>query len=194
MTPLVTTPDAATLIRRSKQGDCEAFGQLVLQHQDRLFNAVYRMVGRYEDAADIAQEAFLKAFKAIDRFREDAAFYTWLFQIAVNTVMSKRRKDMVRKESQKVPLDPRNEDAAPAQLASGNPGPEALAQNAELGENIHKAIGQLEEEYRLIVVLKDIEGFDYKEIAEMLGCPHGTVKSRLHRARLQLREALRDAI
>ena len=187
-------PDDAALIRLAQRGDREAFGRLMVKHQDRVFNAVYRMTGRYEDAADIVQDTFLKAFRAIGSFHEGAGLYTWLFRIAVNTVISKRRKDTVRKEKQKVSIGAGDEDSPANDPPSRNPGPERLAENAETGRRIEQAIAELDEEHRIVVMLKDLEGFDYHQIGQMLGCPDGTVKSRLHRARLQLRAALGDLI
>jgi len=184
--------DEPALIRRCKAGDTDAFGSLVAHYEGRVFNAVLRMTGRREDAADIVQETFLKAFRAMASFREDAAFYTWLFQIAVNTVMSRRRKDVVRKQAQHVSLEATDAQDPPLQVPNGHRGPERLAQDAELGRRIEQAINELDDEYRLVVVLKDIEGCDYQQIADMIGCAKGTVKSRLHRARLLLRAALAD--
>lgn len=187
-------PDEAVLLRRSQRGDREAFGQLVIHYQNSLFNAVFRMCGNQDDAADIVQETFLKAFRAIRDFRGRAAFYTWLLQIAMNTTISQRRRDLVRKESKKLSLSPVGEQASPVDPADKQPGPDSRAQQAEVGRRITEAIDQLDHEHRIVVVLKDIEGLGYEQIAQVLGCPRGTVKSRLHRARLELRAALGDLI
>ena len=184
-----TNLDDAATIRLSQEGDREAFGRLVIKYQDGLYNAVYRMTGRREDAADIVQETFLKAYRAIGRFRGGSTVYTWLYQIAVNTVISKRRHDTARKESKKIPLSGRDGSAV-VDTADRRPGPDVLAQQAELGRRIEQAIAELDEDQRIVVVLKDIEGLDYEQIAQIVGCPRGTVKSRLHRARLRLRERL----
>ncbi len=184
-----TNLDDAATIRLSQKGDREAFGRLVIKYQDGLYNAVYRMTGRREDAADIVQETFLKAYRAIGSFRGGSAIYTWLYQIAVNTVISKHRRDAVRKESKKIPLGGRDGSAV-VDPDDGRPEPDVLAQQAELGRRIEQAIAELDEDHRIVVVLKDVEGFDYEQIAQIVGCPRGTVKSRLHRARLKLRERL----
>ncbi|HUS58839.1 MAG TPA: sigma-70 family RNA polymerase sigma factor [Planctomycetota bacterium] len=179
--------DDAALIRRCRQGDSSAFGALVQKYQDPLFNGIYRMVGNYQDAADIAQEVFLKAFRSIDGFRGSAAFYTWLYTIAVNTCISQRRSAKVRK--QHVPIAAQGMMPADDPPAS-DPLPQDVAQNREECARVEQAIKALPADYRVVVVLKDIEGRNYSEIAAFLNCSLGTVKSRLFRARERLRESL----
>ena len=185
----------AALIRRCRQGDSAAFGALVQKYQDPLFNGIYRMVGDYQDAADIAQDVFLKAYRAIDTFRGSAAFYTWLYTIAVNTCRSRGRSLKVRKAHVSLAAgtggDPDDNSAA-----NGNdppdpdPLPAEVAENKEEFARVEAAIRCLPDEYRMVVVLKDIEGRNYAEIAGMLQISQGTVKSRLFRARERLREML----
>ena len=157
------------------------------KYQDPLFNGIYRMVGNYQDAADIAQEVFLKAFRSIDGFRGSAAFYTWLYTIAVNTCISQRRSAKVRK--QHVPIAAQGMMPADDPPAS-DPLPQDVAQNREECARVEQAIKALPADYRVVVVLKDIEGRNYSEIAAFLNCSLGTVKSRLFRARERLRESL----
>lgn len=184
--------DDAILIRRSQQGDRRAFGEIVTKYQDRLHNAACRMTNNREDAADIVQETFLKAFGAIDGFKGGSSLYTWLYQIAVNTMISLRRRRKVRKEDKKVPLITDDNTRVCVDPPDRHPGPEEKTLQAELRGRIERAIAELDEEHRILVVLKDIEGLDYEQISRIVGCPRGTVKSRLHRARLKLRDALAD--
>ena len=181
--------DEAVLIQRCRRGDNDAFGMLVRRHQDGLFNGIYRMVGDYHDAADIAQDVFLKAFRAIDTFRGGASFYTWLYRIAVNTCISRRRSLAARKANLHVPLDT-GDDAPGCDPPASQPGPQQQAQSREDCERLEQALGCLPEDYRIAIVLKDIQGYKYAEMAALLGCSVGTVKSRLFRARETLRGIL----
>jgi RNA polymerase sigma-70 factor (ECF subfamily) len=192
----VPSPDTinvdAGLIRRAQAGDASAFGQLVTKYQDRVYNLCYRMCHDSTEALDMAQAAFVKAFERLDSFREQASFYTWLFRIAVNTVISERRKSARRKT---LSLD--REDGAGQPMVErieGNGG--GVGQRIEAAERrtaIEQALQRLDEEFRVVVVLKDIEQMDYATIAGILDVPVGTVKSRLHRGRLSLRAYLVEA-
>jgi len=185
----------AELVRKCQTGEWRAYNELIARHQDRLFNLIYRYLGHWEDARDVCQEVFLKAFRALPDFRGDAAFGTWLHQIGVNTLISWRR---ARQSHPTGPLgnggdhDPTgNPGPDPADRA---PGPAQLADQRERERLVQEAIHSLDEEQRMLVVLRDVQGYDYEAIARMLGCPRGTVKSRLHRARLVLRERLRPLV
>jgi len=180
------------LVAKAQRGDAAAFGELVNRHQDAVFNGICRMVGQREDAEDLAQEVFVKAFRSIARFEGRSSFYTWVYSIAVNVVISHRRKLGARRHQSTFSLD--GGDGRPLDVADQTATPDVASQHHELGERIEQAIGQLDDEHRDIVVLRDIEGFDYETIGDMLGCPQGTVKSRLHRARLALREMLKDLV
>ncbi|MBI3976377.1 MAG: sigma-70 family RNA polymerase sigma factor, partial [Armatimonadetes bacterium] len=170
-TPL--DPQEGSLIARSQRGDLEAFDRLVAAHEDRIYHAAYRITGNAEDARDAAQETFLKAFRALPRYRHEAAFSTWLHRIAVNASL-----DIVRRRPQVPPVS--LEDVAlPA--PSGNPEPEA--ERSEVQRRIQQALGRLAPDHRVIVVLRDLQGLAYEEIAEVLRIPIGTVRSRLSRAR-----------
>ncbi len=182
------------LVARARDGDVAAFGKLVERYQDALFNGISRMVGQREDAEDLAQEVFVKAFRSIRRFEGRSSFYTWLYSIAVNAVISHRRKLGARRRQDTFSLDAAGGDDRPLDLADPADAPDVVSQQHELGERIERAIAQLDDDHRTIVVLRDIEGFDYETIGTMLGCPQGTVKSRLHRARLALREQLEDMV
>ena len=179
--------DDHRLIAECLRGDTAAFGVLVRRYQERLFNTAYRMVGNAEDAYDVVQEAFLSAYQSLDSFKGDSLFFTWLYRIAVNTAISLKRKqravvsiDAGRNGEQGIePLDP-------SELS--RPG-HALEQ-AEQERRIQQALSRLSPEHRAVLVMKDMEGQKYELIAEILQVPIGTVRSRLHRARLELRELL----
>jgi RNA polymerase sigma-70 factor (ECF subfamily) len=180
--------DDAQLIDRALLGQTEAFGQLVLKYQDRLFNTVFHVVGHAEDARDIVQEAMVQAFLKLETFQRHSAFYTWLYRIAFNVAITQRRKrrpamslDQARETSHMEPVDCEDSPA------------EALDRK-ERCRQVRRAIGQLAEEHRAVLVLREIDGCCYETIAEILDLPIGTVRSRLHRARLELRDALKGML
>jgi len=174
----------AQLIEKTLGGNTEAFGQLVLKHQDRLYNTVFHIVGRAEDARDIVQEAFVQAFLKLESFRQHSAFYTWLYRIAFNIAISQRRR---RRPA--VSLDGAKE-AANMEPADEESSPVEILEQQERCSRVREAISQLDEEFRTVLVLREIDGCCYETISEVLDLPIGTVRSRLHRARLQLREKL----
>jgi RNA polymerase sigma-70 factor, ECF subfamily len=172
------------LIRATLAGRPAAFGQLVLKYQDRLFNTLFRVLGSAEDARDITQDAFVQAFLKLESFRGSAAFYTWLYRVGFNLAMSHMRKqhavgslDHAKTKSGSEPVD-------------RQPPPEADFAREEETKLVHAALGRLAGEYREVLVLREIEGCRYDEIAEILELPVGTVRSRLFRARLALRDQL----
>ena len=179
--------DDHRLIAASLGGDTAAFGTLVRRYQDRLYNTVYRLLDNAEDAQDVVQEAFLHAYQSLDSFKGDSLFFTWLYRIAVNTAISLKRKRRVvlsidgarNGEAGVDPLDP-SEATRPGH---------ALEQQ-EQERRIRRALGRLSAEHRAVLVMKDMEGQKYETMAEVLEVPIGTIRSRLHRARLELRELL----
>lgn len=188
----------ADLIRQVCAGDAASFGPLVTKYQDRVYNACWRICGHAEDARDLTQEAFIKAYESMDSFAGQSGFYTWLFRIAVNLSISHRRKTSRRMT---VPLarepDPWsiNRQAAGLIGARGGDGdPAHHAGQAETHAQVVAALNELDVDQRAVVVLKDIEGLDYEQIATILSVPKGTVKSRIHRARMALREKLKDRL
>jgi RNA polymerase sigma-70 factor (ECF subfamily) len=186
-------PADPELVRQVVGGDGAAFGPIVERYQDRLYNTVYRMVGSAEDARDLVQEVFVKAYENLASFKGTSSLYTWLFRIAVNTSLSHRRKrKWVRMAGPAV--DPGDGEAAGGwpDPADGDPAREMLA--AETEAAVQQALAQLDDEHRTVVVLRDIQHCDYREIADILGVPTGTVKSRLHRARLLLRDKLQPLL
>ncbi len=188
----------ATLVERTRTGDMQAFGALVAKYQDRMFNMVYRMCGRREDAEELAQEAFLKALEKITQFRSQSSFYTWLFRIAANLVISHRRRSGRIRFHTLDPSDGEGESQAgvlTAQMAARREkSPAAAVASAETQLMVTAALEELDDEMRLVVLLRDGEDMEYAEIADVLNTPVGTVKSRLHRARNELREKLKDLV
>lgn len=189
--------DEASLVARCREGDRAAFGEFVRAFQDRVFGVCLRISGDRHDAADATQETFVRALESISRFDERAAVFTWLYRIAVNLAIDQRRR---RGRAGVVPLDGRRrgEDAGGGslgeRLAAGGPGPDDRLHATEREAAVARAIVELDEEQRVVVVLRDIDGLDYAQIAEVLQLPVGTVKSRLFRGRMMLKERLRAMI
>lgn len=183
----------AQLIEKVKAGQTEAFGELVRKYEDRVFNTCWRICGHLEDARDLTQEAFLKAFEGLATFRRRSGFYTWVFRIAVNLALSHRRS---AKRRRTVSLDGDVAGTQAEGLAkrisrqTDGDDPRYSVSQAELQGCVVRALQALDDDYRAVVVLRDIEGFDYHAIGEILDIPPGTVKSRLHRARMALRQAI----
>jgi len=186
----------ADLVARSRHGDTTAFDQLVGLYQDRIYNYVARMVHDPIEAEDIAQEAFVKAYRNLPSFRGASTFQTWLYRIASNlTIDSVRRRH--RREntcSLDAPLDTDEGQVAREQEDTARPGPARDLETAELQRQVHRAIQQLSPKLRGVVVLYELQGLSYEEIATILGCPLGTVKSRLFNARLELKDRLHDVL
>ena len=190
--------DDAALVAACKKGQMQAFGSLIAKYQDRLFNGVCRMCGDREEAADLCQEAFVRAIEKIGGFEGHSQFYTWLFRIAMNlTISSRRRAARVRLAS--LSPDPQigggQAEALTSELAGRREAdPAQKAMDRETQRRVLQALEGLDDEYRAVVVLRDIEDMDYQQIAAVLDLPAGTVKSRLHRARSRLRETLADIV
>jgi len=191
------------LLRKAQKGDRSAYGQVVINCQDRLYNAVLRMVGNRDEARELVQEAFTRGLEKIAGFRGDCAPYTWLFRIAMNLAISQLRKTQRQRifSLDRAPSSNgqagRSEDQASRLLehvsqARTAPSPDALALGRERQEQVLAALGRIDAEYRALLVMRDIEGFDYQQMAEVLDLPLGTLKSRLFRARLALREELKS--
>jgi len=170
------------LVERVQKGDKGAFDLLVLKYQHKIVNLIMRYVRDPELALDIAQEAFIKAYRALPRFRGDSAFYTWMYRIAVNT--AKNHLAAQRRRPMDVELDlqdPEQYDLH-AKLKETDT-PEGVALGNELKETVERAIAALPEDLRTAIVLRELEGMSYEEIAQTMECPVGTVRSRIFRAR-----------
>ena len=176
--------DDASLIERSRGGEPAAFGELVTRYQDRLFNTLVRVCGEVEEARDVAQEAFVQAFVKLESFQGKSAFYTWLYRIAFNTAISRRRR--------RKPTASLDEAQAAAGVEPVDPDarPESNLERSEQAAQVQAALATLSEEHRTVLVLREIDGRDYDTIGQMLDIPVGTVRSRLHRARSQMKEEM----
>jgi RNA polymerase sigma-70 factor (ECF subfamily) len=178
--------DDRRLIAACLGGNRDAYGELVSRYYARLYNAVYRLVDHPDDAADVVQDAFLNAYQSLHTFKGEAEFFTWLYRIAFNTTISLKRRKRAN-----VSLDVGGPEGVidPADSSEYvRPGAAFERQEEEL--QLQTALTRLSHEHREVLVLKDIEGMKYEQIAQILGVPVGTIRSRLHRARLELRELL----
>lgn len=187
--------DDAQLISQALAGQTTAFGQLVQKYQDRLFNTVYHVAGNAEDAKDVVQEAFVQAFLKLESFHGASAFYTWLYRIAFNVAVTHRRRRGARRSAERTAVAEmrvQTADNGGPRNAAGNPS-ERL-EREERCRQVRQAISQLPEEYRVVLVLREMDGCCYETIAEILDLPVGTVRSRLYRARMQLREQLKEVL
>jgi RNA polymerase sigma-70 factor (ECF subfamily) len=184
---LIVSSDEKQLIRECLAGRTEAFGELVIRYQDRLYNALCGILNSADDARDVAQDAFVQAFQQLKTFRGQSAFYSWLFRIALNAAASQRRR--TRRNVTSI-------DAAREQTGSDPPdrhpgsAPSHAMETDERRAAVQSALARLPAEFRIPLVLKEIDGMKYHEIAAVVGCPVGTVRSRIHRARGELRERL----
>jgi RNA polymerase sigma-70 factor, ECF subfamily len=179
------TSDDQDSIERFKSGDPSGFTDLVRRYQDRIYSLCRYMIGDADDARDAAQDVFVKVYGSLKRYRPDSSVYTWLYRIAVNTCLDYRKKARPK---------PLEDESAVDSVPSGNPSPERLYQSKETGLLIEKALLGLPEEFRAAIVLREIEGLSYQEISDVLHTSIGTVKSRISRAREELKEFLRSRV
>ncbi|MEW6661484.1 MAG: RNA polymerase sigma factor [Bacillota bacterium] len=178
------------LIKQSKQGDVQAFECLVLQYQRQVYSVAYRFMGNHEDASDLAQEAFVRAFQSISKFREEASFKTWIHHIVANVCRDElRRRNRHPVSSLNEPVFMEDSEVY-RQTADWSMAPDRLYEHKETQVYLHNLINSLSPEFRMVVVMRELQGFSYEEIAAIMDCSLGTVKSRLSRAR----QALRDRI
>ncbi|MCL5966700.1 MAG: sigma-70 family RNA polymerase sigma factor [Deltaproteobacteria bacterium] len=183
-------PPDEELIRAAQEGDEEAFRALMERYKRRAFAVAVGIVGDPDDAMDVVQEAFVKLFYKLKEFRFGSNFYTWFYRLLVNQAIDRWRKSS---RSQTVSLDEKwlTEEDSPPEAAVYPRTPEDLVGNRELAEGLKRAIAALPEYHRAVILLREVEGLAYEEIAEVLGCTLGTVMSRLHYARAKLKGALK---
>jgi len=182
--------DDQSLIDACREGRTDAFGVLVRRYQDRLYPTALRLTGCAEDAQDLLQETFIRAYEKLGKFHGDSAFYTWVYRIAVNLALSgrRRRRPAARFDGERdvAPIDP--------PVDRGETDPSIPLERAERDKAIQDALNALAPDHRVVVVMKEYDGLRYEDIAEALGVPVGTVRSRLHRARCDLRTRLQGLI
>ncbi len=178
--------DDARLIERSVAGDTEAFGRLVTKYQDRLYNSMVHYLRNETEAEDVVQESFILAFTRLASFRGKSAFYTWLYRIAFNTAISRSRR---RRPQVSVERDLAESGTG---LHGQGPPPDDRLRLDERAAELMAALDRLNDEHRMILVLREMDELSYEEISEILETPVGTVRSRLHRARSQLKEELAE--
>jgi RNA polymerase sigma-70 factor (ECF subfamily) len=180
------------LVERARAGDRSAFGSLVEAYQDKIYGYVSRMLGDPDEAEDVAQETFVRAYQSLPSFRGAASFHTWLYRIASNLAIDVARRNR-RHSAGDFSLDeplPSAEGDYERDIADDSGGPEQLTTRREMQELVREAVAELPEKLRAVMVLYELQGESYEDIAEILGCPLGTVKSRLFNARAQLRDRL----
>lgn len=197
----ITTPERQleadadlVVVKQVQAGDVAAFDKLILKYRERVFGVVYNLTSNREDAADLTQDAFIKAFQAINRFQGHCSFFTWLYKIAVNTTLSHLRKNRMRSFFS---LEKLNEDGTTAEVIdklTDKHGADRDATLRELQEKLNEAMQKLSIPHRTVITLFEIDGLSHSEIAEVMGCSEGTVRSRLHYAKQFLQGELSNYI
>jgi RNA polymerase sigma-70 factor (ECF subfamily) len=184
--------DEETLVQRARGGDLTAYDELVKRYQERIYATIYHMTSNHEDANDLAQESFIKAFQALKHFKGGSSFYTWLYRIAVNKTINflKQRRHRVHMSLNDLDFNAEHDPDLMALISDKTPRREAGL--TELQEKLNAALLKLSEPHRLVVVLHDVQGLSHEEIAKVMNCNIGTVRSRLFYARQQLQAWLAD--
>ena len=182
------------LVKQCQASQTEAFDELVARYRTRIFAMIYNMVHNEQDAWDLAQESFVKAWKSIKRFRRDSSFYTWMYRIVMNVTIDWLRKKQIKGAGSEFDdsIQLKEIDPASKTVPKEDPLPHERMERNEIRAKIDNAIGQLSPEHRAVILMKEIEDMQYHEIAETLGCSIGTVMSRLFYARKKLQKLLRD--
>lgn len=182
------------LVKQVQEGNIRAFDQLIKRYRERLYSVVYNVLSNREDAADITQEAFIKAFKSIDKFKGNSSFFTWIYRIAVNAAITHSKK---RRWKRFFSFEVMQEEGSEGELIDRLASESESTKSAFLGElqeKLNEALQTLSINHRTVVVLHEVEGLSHQEIADIMGCSEGTVRSRLHYAKQQLQSLLQDYI
>ncbi len=187
---LVMEQTDASLVQRTLAGDTSAYNVLVQRYQRQVYNLAYRMLGSAEDAGDLVQDTFLRAYGALASFRQDASFLTWLYKIASNLCIDQMR---ARKSRGALSLEVELEEGREP-MADRTQGPEEQVVRGAVADIVHREVMNLPERYRIVVVMRHLQGMSIEEIAGQLSLPSGTVKTHLFRAREMLRERLRPVL
>jgi RNA polymerase sigma factor RpoE len=190
--PSPTPPDENELVRRARKGDLTAYDDLVRRYQERIYATIYHMTSNHEDANDLAQETFIKAYQALKTFKGGSSFYTWVYRIAVNKTINflKQRKNRAHMSLNDLDLNAEHDPDLVALISDKTPRREVNL--TELQEKLNAALQKLSEPHRLAVILHDVQGLPHDEIAKIMDCNIGTVRSRLFYARQQLQAYLSD--
>ncbi len=190
--PAILPTEEQVLVRRAKDGELTAYDELIQRYQERIYATVYHMTANHEDANDLAQETFIKAYKALHSFKGDSSFYTWIYRIAVNKTINflKQRRNRTHMSLNDVDFNVEHDPDMLA-LVSHNT-PHRAAKLSELSASLNAALLKLSEVHRMVVVLHDVQGVPHEEIGKLMNCNVGTVRSRLFYARQQLQALLSD--
>lgn len=190
--PAVT--EEQELVQRSRDGDLAAYDELVRRFQERIYATIYHMTSNHEDANDLAQETFVKAYRALKSFKGDSSFYTWVYRIAVNKTINflKQRKNRTHMSLNDLDFNVENDPELVALVSHNTPRRDARI--SELQEKLNAALQKLSEVHRMVVVMHDVQGMPHEEIGRIMGCNVGTVRSRLFYARQQLQALLSDYV
>jgi RNA polymerase sigma-70 factor (ECF subfamily) len=184
----------AVVVKRVQNGDVAAFDILVRKYRERLYGIIYNLTSNREDAADLTQDAFIKAFSSINRFKGKSAFFTWLYRIGVNTALSHLKRNRYRRFFSLEHIQDEGSNAQVLETLAAKHKSEKGALLSELQEKLNEAMQKLSPKHRTVVVLFEIEGLSHQEIADIVGCSVGTVRSRLHYAKQQLQTDLKHFI
>lgn len=182
------------LVERVQAGDVAAFDTLVVKYRERLYSVIYNITGNREDASDLTQDSMIRAFQSISSFKRKSSFYTWLYRIAVNTSLAHLRRNRLRRFFS---FEQMHEDGIPPEMLDtlvSHSGSDRRTMLKELQEKLNEALQSLSHKHRTVVVLHEVEGLDHADIAEIMNCSVGTVRSRLHYAKQQLQAALQAYI
>ncbi|HWY76388.1 MAG TPA: sigma-70 family RNA polymerase sigma factor [Verrucomicrobiae bacterium] len=184
--------EEASLVRRAREGDMSAYDDLVRRYQERIYATIYHMTSNHEDASDLAQESFIKAYQALHSFKGGSSFYTWIYRIAVNKTINflKQRKNRAQMSLNDLDFNAEHDPDLVALISDKTPRRDVGL--AELQEKLNAAMQKLSEHHRLVVTLHDVQGLSHEEIAKIMECNIGTVRSRLFYARQQLQAYLSD--
>ena len=192
-----TTDEDYEFVSLCKKGDVDAFEVLVKNHQKRMLNIAYRMVGNYEDACDIVQDAFISAYRNLKSFKGKAKFSTWLYTIVMNLSKNRLKQLKTQLHREKFSIDDpvlKNDGQIRGELASREPSVLESLERRNIQQKVQECINSLDEDFREVLILRDIQGFSYDEINDLLKIPEGTVKSRLFRAREAMKDCLKKVI
>ncbi|GHC02554.1 RNA polymerase sigma factor [Cerasicoccus arenae] len=184
--------DDALLVKRVQSGEMAAFDQLIVKYRERLFSVVYNLTSNRDDANDLTQEAFIRAFRSISKFKGNSSFFTWLYRIAVNTTITHLKRNRKRRFFSFEQMDEEGSSNVKLESLASRAKTDKPTYMRELQEKLNDALQKLSVKHRTVVVLYEIEGLSHQEIAEITKTSEGTVRSRLHYAKQQLRETLKD--